>query len=237
MMDKLMRLNKYLAQSGVASRRESDRLIQEGTVTVNGQVMLDPAYQVQADDDVRFDGKLLIPQEKTVVYMLNKPKNVITTARDEFGRKTVLDLVPSNRRLFPIGRLDKDTTGLILITDNGELANYLMHPKNRIPRYYELEIEGKLNSKEIAKIKKGIFIGDNEFGRGVVEKQATRKTRSIITIRLQQGKKREVRRMFYFLGKKVYTLHRFQYGSLKIGDLKIGQWRGLTQKEINLLTK
>lgn len=232
-----MRLNKYLAQSGVASRRESDRLIQEGTVTVNGQVMIDPAYQVQENDHVTFDGKVLKPQENTVVYMLNKPKNVITTAQDTHGRKTVLDLIPSNRRLFPIGRLDKDTTGLILITDNGELANYLMHPKNRIPRLYEAEIERHLNPKEIAKIKKGIFIGDGEFGRGEIVKQITRKTRSIITISLQQGKKREIRRIFDFLGKKVYRLHRFQYGTIKLGDLQSGKWRGLTQKEVNLLKK
>lgn len=232
-----MRLNKYLAKSGVASRRESDRLIQEGTVTVNNQVMIDPAYQVHENDEVSFDGKILILQEKTVVYMLNKPKNIITTARDEYGRKTVLDLIPSNRRLFPIGRLDKDTTGLILITDNGELANYLMHPKNRVSRFYEVEIEGSLNSKEIAKVKKGIFIGDGEFGRGEIVKQVTRKARSNIIIRLQQGKKREVRRIFYFIGKKVYALHRFQYGTIKIGNLQFGQWRGLTQKEVNLLTK
>jgi len=232
-----MRLNKYLAKSGVGSRRESDRLIQEGTVIVNGQVMIDPAYQVQENDNIKFDGKMLVLQENTVIYMLNKPKNVITTARDEFGRKTVLDLIPSNRRLFPIGRLDKDTTGLILITDDGELANYLMHPRNRIPRYYELEIEGKVSPKDIAKLKKGIYIGDGEFGRGVIEKQTTRKTRSIITIRLQQGKKREVRRIFYFLDKKVYTLNRFQYGSIKLGDLQSGQWRGLSQKEVNLLRK
>ena len=232
-----MRLNKYLAQSGVASRRESDRLIQEGTVTVNGQVMIDPAYQVQESDQVTFDGKLLKPQQTTVVYMLNKPKNVITTARDDFGRKTVLDLIPSNRRLFPVGRLDKDTTGLILITDNGELANYLMHPKNRISRLYEVEIEGSLNSKEIAKLKKGIFIGDGEFGKGEIVKQTTRKTRSIITLRLRQGKKREVRRMFYSLGKKVYALHRFQYGTMTLRNLQSGQWRGLTEKEVKSFTK
>lgn len=230
-----MRLNKYLAKSGIASRRESDRLIQEGTVTVNGHVLTDPAYQVQENDEITFDGKALSLQEKTVVYMLNKPKNVITTARDEYGRKTVMDLIPSNRRLFPIGRLDKDTTGLILITDNGELANYLMHPKNRVSRLYEVEIEGNLNSKEIAKIKKGIFIGDGEFGKGEIVKQTTRKTRSIIIIRLQQGKKREVRRIFYFIGKKVYKLHRFQYGTIKLGDLQVGQWRGLKNKEIQKL--
>ncbi|MFC1565727.1 pseudouridine synthase [Candidatus Neomarinimicrobiota bacterium] len=232
-----MRLNKYLAQSGVASRRESDRLIQEGTVTVNGQVMINPAYQVQESDEVTFDSKVLTPQESTVVYMLNKPKNVITTARDEYGRKTVMDLIPSNRRLFPIGRLDRDTTGIILITDNGELANYLMHPKNRVSRFYEAEIEGQLNPKEIAKIKKGIFIGDGEFGRGEIVKQVTRKTRSTITIRLQQGKKREIRRIFYSLGKKMYSLHRFQYGTMVLGNLQPGQWRGLTQKEVNSLTK
>ena len=232
-----MRLNKYLAQSGVASRRESDRLIQEGTVTVNGQVMINPAFQVQENDEVSFDGKLLVPQESTVVFMLNKPKNVITTARDEYGRKTVLELIPSNKRLFPIGRLDKDTTGLILITDNGELANYLMHPKNRVSRFYEAEIEGQLNAKEISKIKKGIFIGAGEFGGGEIVKQITRKTRSIVTIHLQQGKKREIRRIFYSLGKKVYSLHRFQYGTMVLGNLQPGQWRSLTQKEVNLLTK
>jgi len=232
-----MRLNKYLAQSGVASRRESDRLIQEGTVTINGLVMIDPAYQVQENDHVTFDGKVLKLQEKTVVYMLNKPKNVITTANDTHGRKTVLDLIPSNRRLFPIGRLDKDTTGLILVTDNGELANYLMHPKNRVQRLYEAEIEGKLSPKEVTKIKKGIFIGDGEFGRGEIVRQITHKTRSIVTISLRQGKKREIRRIFDFLGKKIYRLHRFQYGTIKLGDLQSGQWRGLTQKEVNLLTK
>lgn len=232
-----MRLNKYLAQSGVASRRESDRLIQEGTVTVNGQVVINPAYQVLEKDLVTFDGKVLTPQVKTVVYMLNKPKNVITTAQDTHGRKTVLDFIPSNRRLFPIGRLDKDTTGLILITDNGELANYLMHPKNRVPRLYEAEIEGQLNPKEIARIKKGIFIGDGEFGKGEIVKQVTRKTRSIITISLRQGKKREIRRIFEFIGKKVYRLHRFQYGTMKLGDLGFGQWRGLTPKEVKLLEK
>ncbi len=231
-----MRLNKYLAQSGVASRRESDRLILEGAVTVNGQLMINPAYQVQENDEVAFDGKVLTLQESTVVYMLNKPKNVITTARDTHGRTTVLDLIPSNRRLFPIGRLDKDTTGLILITDNGELANFLMHPKNRISRFYEVEIEGNLNSKEIAKIKKGVFIGDGEFGRGEIVKQLTHKTRSIITIRLQEGKKREVRRLFFTLGKKVYSLHRYQYGTMVLGNLQPGQWRGLSQKEVKSLT-
>lgn len=232
-----MRLNKFLARAGVASRRESDRLIQEGTVTVNGQLMTDPAYAVQAEDSIVFNGKKLELQVETVVYMLNKPKNVITTAKDTHGRKTVLDLIPINIRLFPIGRLDKNTTGLILITNDGELANYLMHPRNRIPRYYEVEIEGRLTDKEIAKIKKGIFIGDGEFGHGKIVSQITKKGRSFIKILLHQGKKREVRRIFEFLNKKVFHLHRYQYGGLTLGNLQPGQWRGLGKAEIKKLRK
>ena len=232
-----MRLNKFLAQAGVASRRESDRLIQKGTTTVNGQLVTDPAFNVSEKDEITYDGKYLTIQEKTVVYMLNKPKGVITTARDTHGRKTVMDMIPSPRRLFPVGRLDKDTTGLILITDNGELANYLMHPKNRVSRYYEVEIEGRLSLKEIAKIKKGIFIGNGEFGSGEIVSQDTQRGRSIIEIRLRQGKKREVRRIFQFLDKKVYLLRSYKYGSMVLGDLKMGQWRGLTKAEVEKLKK
>ena len=232
-----MRLNRYLAHAGVASRRESDRLIQEGVVSVNGKLMMDPAYNVQSDDVVMFDGQVLEIQSETVVYMLNKPKNVITTAKDTHGRKTVLDLVPANLRLFPIGRLDKDTTGLILLTNDGELANYLMHPRNRIPRYYEVEIDGRLTDKEISKIKKGIFIGDGEWGKGEVVNQVTKKGRSTIQILLHQGKKREVRRIFEFLSKKVFSLHRYQYGNLMLGNLKPGQFRTLSKAEVNKLGK
>ena len=232
-----MRLNKYLAHAGVASRRESDRLIQEGMVSVNNQLVLDPAYDVKDSDEIMYDGKYLSIQEEIIVYMLNKPKNVITTAKDTHGRRIVLDYLPRNIRLFPIGRLDKNTTGLILLTNNGEIANYLMHPKNQIPRYYEVEIEGRLSDREIGKIKKGIFIGEGEFGKGEIVSQKTQKTRSIIHIRLKQGKKREVRRIFEFLGKKVYTLNRYQYGNLKLGDLAPGQWRGLSKEEIKKLRK
>ncbi len=232
-----MRLNKYLAHAGVASRRESDRLIQKGTVQVNGKLIDDPAYEVSNKDQIMYDGQVLRLQEETVVYMLNKPKNVITTAKDTHGRKTVFDYVPQNIRLFSIGRLDKDTTGLILLTNDGKLANYLMHPRNRIPRYYEVEISSRLSDKEIAKIKKGVFIGDGEWGRGEVVNQVSKKGRSTVKILLHQGKKREVRRIFEFLGKKVYSLHRYQYGKLTLGNLQLGQWRGLSNAEINKLRK
>jgi len=232
-----MRLNKFLAHAGVASRRESDRLIQEGTVSVNGKLILDPAHDVNENDEIMYDGKYLSVEKNIIIYMLNKPKNVITTAKDTHGRKTVLDYFPKNIRLFPIGRLDKNTTGLILITNYGELANYLMHPKNRVPRYYEVEIEGRLSDKDIGKVKKGIYIGEGDFGKGEVVNQDTKKGRSIINILLHQGKKREVRRIFEFLNKKVYTLTRYQYGGLKLGDLQPGQWRGLSPKEIKILKK
>ena len=232
-----MRLNKYLAHAGVASRRESDRLIQKGTVQVNGKLIDDPAYEVSKDDQIMYDGQVLRLQEETFVYMLNKPKNVITTAKDTHERKTVFDYVPQNIRLFSIGRLDKDTTGLILLTNDGELANYLMHPRNRVPRYYEVEISGRLSDKEITKIKKGVFIGDSEWGRGAVINQVTKKGRSTVKILLHQGKKREVRRIFEFLSKKVFSLHRYQYSKITLGNLQLGQLRGLSKAEINKLRK
>lgn len=232
-----MRLNKYLAHAGVASRRESDRLIQKGTVQVNGKLIDDPAFEVNEDDQIIYDGRVLKLQKETVVYMFNKPKNVITSAKDTHSRKTVFDYVPRNIRLFSVGRLDKNTTGLILLTNDGELANFLMHPKNRIPRYYEVEIEGRISDKEKSKIKKGIFIGEGEWGRGEIVNQASKKGRSIVKILLHQGKKREVRRIFEFLNKKVFHLHRYQYGALTLGDLKPGQWRGLNKAEIGKLKK
>ena len=169
--------------------------------------------------------------------MMNKPKNVITTVKDTHNRKTVLDFIPIKKRIYPIGRLDKETTGLVLITNDGELANFLMHPSNTIPRIYNAVIEGKLNQTDIKKIEKGIYIGEGEFGRGEFISQSTKKKRSMITLRLFEGKKREVRRIFRFLKKKLYTLHRTAYGNINLGNLKTGCWRKLTIDEMSILRK
>ena len=232
-----MRLNKYLAKSGVASRRKSDKLIQDATTYVNGQLVTDPAYNVKDNDIIKFEGKTLSLISESFVILLNKPKNVITTAKDTHNRKTVLDIIPMNNRMFPVGRLDKDTTGLVFLTNDGELANFLMHPRNRIPRIYEAEIEGKLNSLDIRRIEKGIYIGDGVFGRGEFISQHTKKKRSIVNLKLFEGKKREVRRIFRFLKKKLFSLRRTAYGDIKLGNLPLGNWRKLSIKETEILRK
>ena len=232
-----MRLNKYLAKSGVASRRKSDKLIQDATTYVNGQLITDPAFNVKDNDIIKFEEKTLSLISESFVILLNKPKNVITTAKDTHNRKTVLDIIPMNNRMFPVGRLDKDTTGLVFLTNDGELANFLMHPRNRIPRIYEAEIEGKLNSMEIRRIEKGIYIGDGEFGRGEFISQYTKKKRSIVNLKLFEGKKREVRRIFRFLKKKLFSLRRTAYGDIKLGNLPLGNWRKLSIKETEILRK
>ncbi len=230
-----MRLNKFLAKAGVASRRESDRLIQAATTFVNGKLILDPAFSVTEDDEVVFDNQRIRLKSDTIVLMLNKPKNTITTVKDTHGRRTVLDLIPTQERLFPIGRLDKDTTGLILLTNDGELANYLMHPKNRIPRIYRVEIEGRLDLGSSSKMERGMYIGEGEFGRAKILNQKTVKKRSVVTLELRRGKKREIRRMFHFLDIRLFSLHRIHYGSISLGDLEQRHWRYLTDQEIKEL--
>ena len=230
-----MRLNKFLAQSGVASRRKSDELIQMATTEVNGKVCLDPAYKVSPDDKVCFDGKRLVLIIDKVVLMLNKPEKVITTVQDTHGRKTVIDLIKSKIRLSPIGRLDKNTKGLLLLTNDGTLHQYLTHPSHQVPKDYEAVIEGKLTQENIIKLKRGIYIGNKEYGKAEILKQNTIKGRSTIILRLRQGKKREIRRIFFRFNKKLYSLKRIKYAKLTLGNLKEGEYRQLTTNEINSL--
>jgi 23S rRNA pseudouridine2605 synthase len=230
-----MRLNKYLASAGVASRREADRLIQAATTTVNGVVVTDPAYRVQPGDRIEYDGRRLVLPPESIVIMLNKPRGVIATVKDTHGRRTVLDLVPVKERLFPIGRLDRDTTGLLLLTNDGELAHALLHPRHRIPRIYQCEIEGRLTPRQITRLARGVVIGRHETGRAEVLRQRTVKKRSLVTLQLYTGKKREIRRLFAALRVKLYSLHRTQYGPLQLGNLAPGQWRPLSSREVRTL--
>ena len=166
-----MRLNKYLALSGVASRRMADNLIKAATTTVNDIVITDPAFGVKKDDVIRYDGKNIKINQKHVVIIFNKPLGVITSMDDPKNRPVIADYFPKNMRLFPVGRLDKNTTGLLLVTNNGDLANKLMHPKNLIPKIYEAETDLLLNAKLISKIKKGVFIGYNQWAKAIVVNQ------------------------------------------------------------------
>lgn len=230
-----MRLNKYLAQAGVASRRKADELIQMATTEVNGKICLDPAYQVKDTDVIKYDGKKIKLNENKIVLMLHKPKKVITTAKDTHGRKTVLELVPNNVRLTPVGRLDQDTTGLLLLTNDGDLHQYLTHPRNRVPKDYEAIIEGRMTITQIQKLERGIYIGDKEYGKGEVIQQETQKGRSTLILRLRQGKKREIRRIMHRLKLKLITLKRIRFSKLELGDLPESHFRQLSPKEIKSL--
>ena len=230
-----MRLNKFLAQAGIASRRKSDELIQMATTMVNGKVCLDPAYHVKKEDSVQFDGKKVIVEKKKIVLMLHKPRKVITTVRDTHGRKTVMDFIPSKFRITPVGRLDQNTTGLLLLTNDGDLQEYLTHPKNKVSKDYEVYIEGKLNIDQVKKLKSGLYIGYKEYGKAEILEQKVHKGRSKIILRMRQGKKREIRRIFHRLNKKLISLKRIGFASLKLGNLREGEYRELTQNEINKL--
>ena len=230
-----MRLNKFLAKSGIASRRKSDALIKMATTTVNEEIILDPAYNVEEKDLVRFDGRLLKIDEEKIVIILNKPKNVITSVSDQFGRKTVMHFLKSKKRLAPIGRLDKDSTGLLLLTNDGDLHQYLTHPKNQIPRQYIVVIEKIIESSKLKRIIRGLSIGEGEIGRAKVLSQKMIKGRCEAKLELKQGKKREVRRIFRSLKIKLFSLHRVSFGSINIGSLKIGESRFLKQYEIKNL--
>ena len=236
-LSKSMRLNKYISKSGECSRRQADEFVQGGSVTVNGVLELNPAYQVHEKDDVRFDGRRIELSQEFKTILLNKPMGYITTYRDPLKRKTVIDLINLKERLFPIGRLDKDTTGLLLLTNDGNLANTLMHPKNKIPRVYELEVDKPFQSWEKRKISKKIYIGQKEWGRADILEQKKHKGRTTVIMRLYQGKKREIRRIAYRMKKNLFSLKRIQFGPIHLDNTPEGAFRELSKSETKLLNR
>lgn len=230
-----MRLNKYLSRSGVASRRKSDELIRMAMTTVNNEIVLDPAFEVSKNDEIRFDGKLLKIDKEKVVIAFNKPKHVITSVHDPFNRKIVMDYIQHKKRLVPIGRLDKDSTGLLLITNDGDLHHFLTHPKNKVIREYDVFIERVIKPKEINRIKKGVNIGEGEIGKAQVVNQKTIKARVQVRLILMQGKKREIRRIFRTLKIKLYDLKRVSFAGVNLNGLKESEYRILDKKEITHL--
>ncbi len=205
------------------------------TTEVNGEICLNPAYEVKTNDIVQFDGQKIAPINKTIVLMLNKPSKVITTVIDTHNRKTVMDFIPKKYRLTPVGRLDKNTTGLLLFTNDGDLQQYLTHPKNKIAKDYEAIIKGRLTALQKNKIKKGLYIGFKEYGKAEILEQETEKTRSKVIIRLRQGKKREIRRIFFRLKVKLFSLKRISFSTIRLGSLEEGEYRQLRESEILLL--
>lgn len=227
-----MRINKFLAHCGVASRRKSERYILEGRITVNGKVETNLSYLIKNEDTVEFDGMHLVRPKKYEYYILHKPKDYICTSHDEFGRRNVTDLIHSNSRIFSVGRLDKDTTGLLLLTDDGDFANKILHPRYNIMRKYYAYTKEELSIKNIATIKKGIYLSRNQKVSAQIKKMGFEKGKYKWRVILTEGKNREIRRIFHRFEIKVYNLHRYAFGKLTLKDIDRGKSKKMTEAEI-----
>ena len=229
------RLQKYLASSGIDSRRKCEQLILEGKVEVNGKTVLELGTKIDPEiDEVKYNGKIVKPEEEKVYILLNKPIGYVTTVKEQFGRDKIMDLVKVNKRLVPVGRLDMYTSGAIILTNDGEFVNKLTHPKNEVTKTYNVTVAGKIKEEEIKKLEKGI-----EIEGGYVTKPAEvkilkideQKNISRIQIIIHEGKNRQIRKMCKAINKKVLALHRSKIGNIGVKDLKVGTWRYLTKKE------
>ncbi len=229
-----MRINKFLAASGVASRRECDKLIQEGKVTVNGKVAV-LGLEVGETDEVAVSGSP-VTVKKNEYYILNKPKGYICSVSDDKGRKTVLDLMPPNiGRIYPVGRLDYDSEGLLILTTDGELAQHLTHPSNAVPKTYLVKIEGTLTEAALNPIRSGIEIDGYVTKKCKAHIVETNKNYTKIHITLTEGKNREIRKMFEAIGKEVTLLKRIKVGEINLSGLDRGAYRKLNRNEVNYL--
>jgi 23S rRNA pseudouridine2605 synthase len=230
-----IRLNKYIANSGVCSRREADTYIEHGSVEVNGNLVTEMGYKVQADDVVRFDGTSITPEQKKYI-LLNKPKNYITTMDDDRGRKTVMDLVSnaSKERIYPVGRLDRNTTGLLLFTNDGELAKKLTHPKHDVRKLYHASLDKKLELKDLEKLRGEVVIEGKKVFIDAVS-YVDGQPKSEVGIEIHSGRNRIVRKIFEHLGYKVSKLDRVIFAELTKKNLPRGRWRELTNQEVSNL--
>ncbi len=230
------RLQKIIAKSGVASRRKAEELILAGEVKVNGKVVTTLGTKVSDDDIITVFNKKLV-NEENIYYLLNKPRSIISSVSDPYNRETVLNLINDKRRIFPIGRLDYDTTGLILITNDGELANILMHPNNNVEKTYIAKIEGKMSMENLFKLKNGLVIDDKKTVPTIVKIKSydKEKNTSIIKISLVEGRNHIVKKIFQKIDQPVIKLKRETYGFLTLGDLKSGEYRKLTKSEVKKL--
>ena len=230
-----MRLNQFIAHAGICSRRKAEKLILAGKVKVNGAYIKALAYQVSADDKVVYQGQLLTLAQK-VYILLNKPTNTITTLNDEQGRRTVIDLLGKLRsRLYPVGRLDRNTTGLLLLTNDGEMAKALSHPASEVPKVYEVSLKKSITPIALAKLKEGIWLKDGcaSFDKvELLDKEGKR-----LSVQLHSGKNRIIRRIFEHLNYPVKALSRVAYAGLTRGELALGAWRKLTKAEVAKLAK
>ncbi len=230
------RLQKVIADYGYTSRRKAEKLIVEGKVKVNGSIIKELGTKVSNNDTIEVEGNILEKSNK-VYYLLNKPSGYITSVSDELGRKVVTDLIDSNERIYPIGRLDYDTTGLLLLTNDGELTNILMHPKNELEKTYVARVTGKITMDELYKIKKGLKIEDRvcEVKNIKIKKYNKENDSTLVSVTIVEGRNHIVKKLFGSLGHKVVKLKRETYGFLTLDNLPLGRYRTLSLKEVKKL--
>lgn len=230
------RLQKVIANSGYCSRRKAEELISNGSVKVNGKKITEMGYKVNPSDAVVVEGKAISSIEKEYI-LLNKPRSVITSTSDDKGRKTVLDIIETDKRLYPVGRLDYDTTGAIILTNDGELANLLMHPKNKVNKVYIAKVNGFFDKQSLLKMSNGVYIDDYKTAKCFVKlKKYDKKTNtSIVEVTIHEGHNHQVKKMFEAVGFNVLKLKREKIAFLDVSDLKSGEYRYLSIKEVKRL--
>ena len=231
-----MRINKYLAECGVASRRACDKIVQDGRVTINGKTAVN-GQDVSDGDKVLLDGNEIVRKVIHSYYIMNKPKGYVCTVSDDKDRKTVMQLLPENAgRVYPVGRLDYDTEGLLLFTDDGELAFRLTHPRNEIPKTYLVKIEGPVTDAQLNKLRAGVELDGRLTNKSKIKVIETNREYTKLHVTINEGRNRQVRRMFESVGKEIAFLKRIKIGEMGLGSLERGKVRKLTAEEIFYLT-
>lgn len=237
-MAKPERLQKYIARCGIASRRAAEQMILDGRVAVNKSVVTELGTRVDCDNDKVFlDGNRLFPEKKHYYIMLNKPKGYISTAEDERGRKTVTELVADlDARLYPVGRLDYDSEGLLFLTNDGDFTYRMTHPGHQVPKKYQVVVSGIPQYEDLQKLRKGVDIGDYVTAQAQVTLANEQERTAQLNITICEGKNRQVRRMCEAVGYPVLRLKRVNIGGVSLGNLPLGKWRHLTEAELSKLT-
>lgn len=230
------RLQKVISNSGYSSRRKAEEYIKNGVVTVNGKVVSEMGYKVGQKDEIMVNGNIISYEEK-VYYLLNKPRSCITTTKDDKGRKTVVDLIPEQKRIYPVGRLDYDTTGVLIMTNDGILANKLMHPSSNIEKLYIAKIKGIMDGNSIKKLKNGVYIDGIKTAKARVKLRSIDKKNqtSILELVIHEGKNHQVKKMVESVGYSVVKLKRERYAFLTNSGLSSGEYRNLSPKEVGIL--
>lgn len=230
------RLQKYLAECGIASRRKCEQLILDGKIKVNGTVIKNLGIKIDPDKDiVEYNGRVVAKVQHNIYIMLNKPTGFITTVKDQFGRPSVLDIIKIKDRIYPVGRLDYNTSGLLLLTNDGDIANKLMHPKHEIDKVYIAKIRGIPDDKDLDRFRNGLLLDNRLTAKAKIEILKKINNDALVKIVIHEGRNRQIRRMCELIGHPVMTLKRIKIGDLELGNLKVGQWRYLTGEEVQYL--